>query len=182
MKYGFLCCGPSGVGKSSNIHKMLENANLNKDDFLLIDPDKLDGTHTEQSTKALELVYDSIKNNKSFVYIATCGGTKIIIDILSKLKKKKFRSIVAITYTSLPIALKRISERSEQPVPSEVVEDLHKFFKTKAERFMSLSNIDQIYLYNNNTNFNLLLSKKSNKIVCSNENNEFYFDISKYCS
>ena len=40
MKYGFLCCGPSGVGKSSNIHKMLENANLNKDDFLLIDPDK----------------------------------------------------------------------------------------------------------------------------------------------
>ena len=21
MKYGFLCCGPSGVGKSSNIHK-----------------------------------------------------------------------------------------------------------------------------------------------------------------
>ena len=119
--------------------------------------------------------------NKSFIYIATCGGTKIIIDILLKLKKKKFRSIVAITYTSLPIALKRISQRSEQLVPSEVVEDLHKFFKTKAERFMSLSNIDQIYLYNNNTNFNLLLSKKSKKIICS-ENDEFYFDISKYCS
>lgn len=181
MKYGFLCCGPSGVGKSSNIHKMLENANLNKDDFSIIDPDKIDGTHTEQSSKALELVYDSINNNKSFIYIATCGGTKIIIDILSKLKKKKFCSIVAITYTSLPIALKRISERSEQLVPKEVVEDLHKFFKTKAERFMSLSNIDQIYLYNNNTNFNLLLSKKSKKIVCSG-NDEFYFDISKYCS
>ena len=123
MKYGFLCCGPSGVGKSSNIHKMLENANLNKDDFLLIDPDKLEGTHIEQSSKALELVYDSIKNNKSFVYIATCGGTKIIMDILLKLKKKKFRSIVAITYTSLPIALKRISQRSEQLVPEEVVEE-----------------------------------------------------------
>jgi len=104
------------------------------------------------------------------------------MDILLKLKKKKFRSIVAITYTSLPIALKRISQRSEQLVPEEVVEDLHKFFKTKAERFMSLSNIDQIYLYNNNTNFNLLLSKKSKKIVCSEGNNEFYFDISKYCS
>ena len=181
MKYGFLCCGPSGVGKSSNIHKMLENAKLNKDDFSIIDPDKLEGTHTEQSSKSLELVYDSIKNNKSFVYVATCGGTKIIMDILLKLKKRKFRSIVAITYTSLPIALNRISQRYEQLVPEEVVEDLHKFFKTKAERFMSLSNIDQIYLYNNNTNFNLLLSKKAKKIVCS-ENDEFYFDISKYCS
>jgi septin family protein len=107
MKYGFLCCGPSGVGKSSNIHKMFENANLNKDDFLLIDPDKLQGTHIEQSIKALELVYESINNNKSFIYIATCGGTKIIINILLKLKKKKFRIIVAITYTSIPIEIGR---------------------------------------------------------------------------
>ena len=77
--------------------------------------------------KLITFSFYLIKNNQSFIYIATCGGTKIIIDILLKLKKKKFRSIVAITYTSLPIALKRISQRSEQLVPEEVVEDLHKF-------------------------------------------------------
>ena len=180
MKYGFLICGPSGVGKSSNISKMIENAGLIKEDFSIIDPDKLEGTHSEQSSKALENVHTSILENKSFIYIATCGGTKIILDILAKLKKKKFRSIIAIVYTSLPVALKRITERSEQLVPSDVTKDLHQFFNKKAERFMTMPNIDNIYLYNNETNFNLLFSKKSKKIHCSE--GEFYFDVSKYCS
>jgi predicted ABC-type ATPase len=184
MKYGFLICGPSGIGKSSNVEKMIENAGLNKKDFLIIDPDLLKGTHTQQSTQALENVYLAIMNNQSFIYIATCGGTKIIMDILFQLKTNKFQSVVAIIYTSLPTSLKRISQRSEQPVPEDVVKDLHQFFNKKAERFMTLPNIDQIYLFNNETNFNLLLSRKSKKIICSsssNDNNEFYFDISKYC-
>lgn len=180
MKYGFLICGPSGIGKSSNVNKMIENAGLTKEDFSIIDPDLLEGKHSEQSSKALELVYNSIYENKSFIYIATCGGTKIILDILSKLKSKNFKSIIAIIYTSLPTSLKRISQRYEQPVPEDVTKDLHQFFNKKAERFMTMPNIDKIYLFNNETNFNLLFSRKSKKIICSK--GEFYFDISKYCS
>jgi hypothetical protein len=39
----------------------------------------------------------------------------------------------------------------------------------------------EIYLYNNETDFNLLLSKKNKKIVCRDGDSDFYFDISRYC-
>jgi predicted ABC-type ATPase len=176
MKTGFLICGPSGTGKSSHVSEMLVNAGI-KQNFLLIDPDKLVGTHTEQSQKALEMVYKQIESKQNFIYIATCGGMRIIQDILNKMKDKNMRSIVAIPYVKLSTALERIKKRN-QPVPDEVVEDLHKFFKTKAERYMKLD-LDEIYLYNNETDFNLLYSKTKKKMTCTP--GEFFFDISKYC-
>jgi len=94
------------------------------------------------------------------------------------MKEKHYRIVIAIVYTTLPTALERIRKRTHQPVPDEVVEDLHAFFKTKAERFMKLP--VEIYLYNNETDFNLLLSKKNKKIVCRGKD-DFYFDISRYC-
>lgn len=178
MKFGFLICGPSGTGKSSHVTEMLKNANITQK-FLLIDPDKLEGIHSEQSKKALELVYEQIEKNKNFVYIATCGGMKIIQTILKKMKEKKMRSIVAIPYIKLSTALERVKKRTEQIVSEEVIKDLHSFFNTKAERYMKLNNLDEIYLYNNETDFNLLYSKIKDKITCTS--GEFFFDISKYC-
>jgi hypothetical protein len=64
---------------------------------------------------------------------------------------------------------------------ADIAHEVHEFFKTKAERYMTLPNIDELYLYNNETEFNLLLSKKKKKVMCSDPNGEFYFDISKYC-
>lgn len=181
MKIGFLICGPSGVGKSSHIEQMLTNAKITQQ-FLLIDPDKMDlSTHEERSLHALESVSESIEKNKSFVYIATCGGTAVILDLLAKMKKKKYRTIVAIPYTTINTALHRILLRTDQPVSEEVVRDLHGFFTKKAERFMKMKNLDEVYLYNNEKDFNLLLKMKNKKITCS-DNSEFYFDISKYCS
>jgi predicted ABC-type ATPase len=177
MKFGFLICGPSGTGKSSHVTEMLKNANITQK-FLLIDPDKLEGEHSEQSKKALELVYEQIEKNKNFVYIATCGGMKIINTILKKMKEKKMKSIVAIPYVKLSTALERLKKRRDQPVPEEVVKDLHEFFTTKAERYMNLE-LDQVYLYNNETDFNLIYSKTKDKIKCTR--GEFFFDISKYC-
>ena len=46
---------------------------------------------------------------------------------------------------------------------------------------MTIPNVDELYLYNNEDEFNLLLSKKKKKIVCVHPEGEFYFDISKYC-
>jgi predicted ABC-type ATPase len=95
------------------------------------------------------------------------------------MKAKKYRVVIAIVYTTLPTALDRIRKRTHQPVPEDVVHDLHAFFKSKAERYMKLD--VEIYLYNNETDFNLLLSKKHKKIVCRDGNADFYFDISPYC-
>lgn len=177
---GLLVCGPSGVGKTSNIDKMLENAGIHKE-LSVIDPDKLSNeTHEERSEIALEHVKRTIDDGKSFCYTATCGGMRIVSDLIRRMKARKYRIIVAIVYTSLPVALERIRKRTHQQVPSEVVEDLHAFFKTKAERYMKLD--VEIYLYNNETDFNLLFSKKHKKVVCRDGGMDFYFDVSRYCS
>ena len=177
---GLLVCGPSGVGKTSNINKMLENAGIRKE-LTIIDPDKLSNeSHEERSKVALENVKKTIEDGESFCYTATCGGMRIINDLIRRMKARKYRTIVAIVYTSLPVALERIRKRKHQPVPEDVVKDLHTFFKTKAERYMKLD--VEIYLYNNETDFNLLLSRKNKKIVCRDGDMDFYFDVSRYCS
>jgi predicted ABC-type ATPase len=180
MKFGFLICGPSGVGKSSNIETMIKNAGLNMK-FVHIDPDKIKAvSHAERSLIAFNELVATIREGKPFVYVATCGGTKDMHDLVHDMKNHGYRTVVAIPYTSLGTALERISKRPEQPVPEEVVRDLHAFFARKAEMYMKMPYLDEVYLYNNEKDFNLLLSKKDNKVVCSGKSN-FYFDISKYC-
>jgi hypothetical protein len=76
--------------------------------------------------------------------------------------------------------MERISQR-EQETPHEVILDLHQFFTKKAEYYMKAKNVDELLLYNNETNFTLLLDKKGRKIHCHKKNESFYFDISPYC-
>jgi len=178
--YGILVCGPPGTGKSTNIQKMLDQAGF-YEEYVLADPDKLQGDHSEQSKKALDLVEDAISHKKSVVYVGACHGIKVIHSILKRMKDHKYHTVVAIAYTSIPTALKRIAARTHQPLDADIASEVHTFFKTKAERYMTLSHIDELYLYNNESQFNLLLSKKKKKIVCTDPSGEFFFDISKYC-
>jgi predicted ABC-type ATPase len=176
MTLGFLICGPSGVGKTTNYERMLHAAGIKKKLFL-IDPDlRKESTHEERSRLALEDVHRVISEGKSFAYTATCGGMRILNDLIRRMKG--YHVVVSVVYTSLPTALERIRKRSQQ-VPDDVVEDLHAFFKSKAERFMKLP-VD-IYLYNNETDFHLVWSKKNKKVVCLHPESVFYFDISRYC-
>jgi len=177
---GFLICGPSGVGKTSHFTEMLRNAGVNQD-LTLFDPDtRKEPVHSVRSEMALQAVKDAIEKGVSFGYTATCGGNRVVDDLIERMQLNKYRIVVCIVYVSLPVALERIRKRSHQLVPDEVVADLHAFFKTKAERFMKLP--VEIYLYNNETDFNLLFSRKNKKIVCRNEGSDFYFDVSRYCS
>jgi predicted ABC-type ATPase len=180
MVHGILVCGPPGTGKSTHIHAMLEQAGFHED-YALADPDKMPGEHSEQSKAALALVDDSVAKRKNVVYIGSCHGVRTIQTILKHMKSKQYHTVVAIAYTTIPTALKRIKARTHQPLDEDIAREVHEFFKTKAERYMTLPNIDELYLYNNETEFNLLLSKKKKKVVCSDPKGEFYFDISKYC-
>jgi len=171
---GILICGPSGVGKSSNLSKIFDK------DIEVLDPDKRsEKEHSERSSKTLEQVYEFISQKNDFAYIATCGGIKIIKDLLKKMKDQGYETMMVIIYTSLETALERISKR-DQHTPEDVILDLHAFFTKKAEYYMKAKNVDQIFLYNNETKFKLILHKKDKKIHCHGKE-KFYFDISPYC-
>ena len=182
MPVGLLICGPPGTGKSSNIPLVLKNADF-KDEFVLVDPDKITAdTHAEQSSKAIVLLAETVDERKDVVYVGSCLSVSAINAILKKMKSKKYRTVVAIAYSSLSTALKRIAARKDQPLDADIASEVYTYFSTKAQRYMNLPAIDEIYLYNNETDFNLLFSRKKKKIKCSDPHGEFYFDVSKYCS
>jgi len=180
MVHGFLICGPPGTGKSTHIRTMLHKAGFDEA-YVLADPDKLPGDHKEQSEGALKLLKDTIAENKNVVYVGSCLSTRTLMSVLRDMKKHKYRTVVAVAYTTVPTALKRIALRHDQPLDPDIAHEVHTFFASKADRFMSIPNVDELYLYNNEDEFNLLLSKKKKKIVCVHPEGEFYFDISKYC-
>ena len=181
MPVGVLICGPPGTGKSSNIPLVLKNADF-KDEFVLVDPDKIKAdSHAEQSLKAIVLLAETIDDHKNVLYVGSCLSVSKMNAILKKMKSKKYRTIVAIAYTSLSTALKRIASRKDQPLDADIASEVYTYFSTKAQRYMNLPAIDEIYLYNNETDFNLLFSRKKKKIMCSDPEGEFYFDVSKYC-
>jgi shikimate kinase len=175
---GILICGPSGVGKTSNLSKIFDKVG----EAEILDPDKRpEKEHTERSSKTLEEVNEFISQKKDFAYVATCGGITIIKNLLKKMKNQGYKTIVVIVYTSIETAIERISQR-EQETPLEVIQDLHEFFTKKAEYYMKAKNVDELLLYNNETKFTLILDKKDKKIHCYKKNEKFYFDISSYCS
>lgn len=174
---GILICGPSGVGKTSNLSKIFDKVGAHPE---ILDPDKRsEKEHTQRSAKTLEQVYEFISEKRDFAYVATCGGISIIKDLLKKMKDLNYRTVVAIVYTSVDTAIERISQR-EQETPQEVILDLHQFFTKKAEYYMKARNVDELLLYNNESKFLLLLDKKDKKIHCHSKDS-FYFDISPYC-
>ena len=181
MKVGFLVCGAPGVGKTTHISEMLEYAKLSGP-FEKIDPDKFEqDSHEKRAKIALEHVYSAIEKGENFVYIVSCGATKRIKKIIDMMKHKKYKVIVSITYASSHTALRRTLTRTEQPIPEDIARELYQYFKRHAAYYMTLPEIDDIFLYDNESEFTLILHKHKKKITC-HQLSEFYFDISEYCS
>ena len=183
MLIGLLICGPSGVGKSSHVQEILDDLELPTNIFSIVDPDKLELPHAEASKRAIEIVHEKIDQGQNLIYIGTGAAVRSIVSpMLSSMKKKKYKTIVCMVYTSPETALRRVIERIEQPVPEDVARDLYSYFKSKAEVYMKLPDLDELYLYNNEEQFTLILQKKKKRITCMSEESEYYFDVSKYCS
>jgi predicted ABC-type ATPase len=181
MRYALFICGPTAVGKSSHIPEMLKHAGL-PSDFSLIDPDKsTKETQKERSDSAFEEITEHIEDKKSFVYVGSCLRRGVVLRKIEELREADYRIIACLVYISLEDAIERASKRTEQPVPEDVVVSFYNQFKKLAPEFMKNKMIDEIYLYNNETEFSLLLSKKKKRITCRKSDSDFFFDISKYC-
>lgn len=175
---GLLICGPSGVGKTSNLNKILDKFNLNP---VIIDPDKrTEKTQQERSLKAREEVFQSIEEKKDFAYSGSCLRGKAMQKIIETMKEKGYRIIMVMIYSSVHESIRRIAERKEQLVPEKIIREFHTLFKRKAESYMNNSLLDEVLLYNNEDQFMLILDKKDKKIHCHGDK-DFYFDISPYC-
>jgi predicted ABC-type ATPase len=97
------------------------------------------------------------------------------------MKSAGYKTVGCIVYTGVDTAIRRIRERIHQPVSEDIILDFHRQFKTRAADLMADKRFDEIYLFNNEKEFSLLLSKKKKSIVCRDTDSDFYFDISKYC-
>jgi len=182
MPVGILACGPSGVGKSTHIEEMLKYAKISKN-AKLIDPDKLPLTSgtDDRSDRAYELLHETIDEGKTFVYSASCLRKHKLAEVFNHMKEKKYKIVVAMIYASLPVAMERLKKRLDQPIRAKTALHFHNDFKERAPELMEDPMIDEIYLYNNENKFSLLLSKKNKKIVCRSDDADFFFDISEYC-
>jgi predicted ABC-type ATPase len=180
MKFGLLVCGPSGVGKTSNIERMVEHAGLSN--FSIVDPDKIQlSTQEERSIRAFEMVKEHIHAGTSFAYSGSCLRKRRTGELLDTMKSAGYKTVGCIVYTGVDTAIRRIRERIHQPVSEDIILDFHRQFKTRAADLMADKRFDEIYLFNNEKEFSLLLSKKKKSIVCRDTDSDFYFDISKYC-
>ena len=181
MKVGLLVCGAPGVGKTTHLSQILKYAKLSGP-LEKIDPDKIEHTSYEKRAKiALEHVYSAIEKGENFVYTVTCGSTKRMKKIIDAMKDKKYKIILSITYASKHTALRRVLTRTEQPVHQDIAKELYDYFKRHAAYYMTLPEIDDVFLYDNETDFSMILHKHKKKITCHHLS-EFYFDISEYCS
>jgi hypothetical protein len=84
-------------------------------------------------------------------------------------------------YAPLTTVLNRVQRRIEQPSTESVVKDIYSHLSKHAEKYMSLDELDELYLYNNEQTAVLMFKKKDKTIQCVSPTLDFYFDVSKYC-
>jgi hydroxymethylpyrimidine pyrophosphatase-like HAD family hydrolase len=100
---------------------------------------------------------------------------------MKQLKEGGYKIILGIMYASLGTVLGRVRRRVEQPLDKDIAKDIYQHLKKNVETYMSVSEIDEVYLYNNEQTSKLIYSRKAKKIYCLSPESNFYFDVSKYC-
>jgi len=183
-KLAIFSCGASNVGKTDNKSKFLKHAGI-RTSHVYISIDKIRyllGINQEKAQKFLDhIVTRTIEEGYSFFWDATCRNKHEIIKRMKEIKAKGYKIIFSLTYAELPTVLKRARERLSQKVDESVIRDIYQHMKKNAEVYMSVDDIDEIYLYNNEKTSQLIYYKDSKKIQCIHPEMNFYFDVSKYC-
>lgn len=192
-KVAIFMCGASNTGKSTTRNVLLKDAGVTKE-LVILNIDEIRTalaiTQKEARVEFGRLVEKTISEGYSFLYDATCRDRGRIIDLMKKLKRQGYKIVVGLVYASLDTVVSRSNARIHQPMEESVVRAIYEEFAGKAETYMKVLEIDEIYLYNNELKTRLLYSRKNNNIYCKVDNvgtstvtttQLFYFNISKYC-
>ncbi len=180
-KIAIFSCGASGTGKSSMRDKFIRDAKV-KTSLVYLNIDNIKELGREEARVVLNKLIDkSIDEGYSIFYDGTCRNKKDTTELMKKLKSKDYKIIVGITYTTLPTALKRLEDRRGQYVSETVARDIYQHMKKNAETYMSVDQIDELYLYTNEETTKLIFKRKEKQIDCILPDEDFYFDVSKYC-
>jgi predicted ABC-type ATPase len=180
-KIALFICGASGTGKSSMRYKFLNDAKI-KTSFVYLNIDDIKEVGREEARRIFNHSLErSIEDGYSIFYDGTCRNKKDVSETMKLLKSKNYKIILGMTYTSLPTALKRLEDRRGQFVSETVAKDIYQHMSKNAEVYMDMKEIDQVYLYNNETSTTLIFKKTEKEVQCILPGEDFYFDVSEYC-
>lgn len=175
-KVALFLCGTAGSGKTSSLQHILRDVKLTTT-YVYINVD-LFRDKVKNYYDVQELAYRAMKDGYSIVWDKTCRNTGDTMREIQEFKKHGYRTITAMLYVSLNTALDRVSKRTTQEVPEDVVRSIFRELSKKAERYMGIA--DEVFLYNNEHTLTLLFHREKKEITCVS-NSKFYFDVSKYC-
>lgn len=182
-KVALFLCGAAGSGKTTIKDSFLDDVKM-KTTFVTLNIDQirpLVGTQEESRKVFLQLIEKTIEAGYSLLYDGTCRDRSNIIARMKSLKQKGYKIVLGITYASLGTVLGRIKRRVEQPLDNNIARDIYTHVKKNVESYMSIDEIDEVYLYNNEKTSKLIFHKSKKEIECISPTSNFYFDVSKYC-
>lgn len=177
-KIALFLCGSSGTGKTSSVNRVIEDAGL-RTTFVYLNADKL--RDTVRSYEALqELAFRIMKEGYSIVWDKTCRNVGETQKEIMEFKKHGYKTILSMLYANVDTVVKRVSSRTEQPIPEDVVRRIFRELRSKAERYLE-TDVDELFLYNNDRTLTLIFHKNKKHVTCLSPKTKFYFDISEYC-
>jgi predicted ABC-type ATPase len=182
-KLAMFLCGAAGTGKTWNQPKILQVANITTTFVTLNIDDIRPIIGTQEAARKIfnQLFNKTLEDGYSLLYDGTCRDKGNTVHRMKKLKAAGYKIIVGVMYAPLDLVLRRIRRRTRQPLEEDVARDIYAHLKKNIEIYMSIDDIDEIYLYNSEHAAKLLYSRKGDEVNCVDPKSDFYFDISKYC-
>ena len=182
-KIAIFLCGAAGTGKTSNQDKFLRTANV-QSTFVTLNIDNIRpiiGTQEAARKIFNQLFNKTVEDGYSLLYDGTCRDKKNTIERMKTVKEKGYKIIVGVMYAPLDTVIRRIKRRTKQPLEEDVARDIYAHIKKNIEVYMTVDQIDELYLYNSEHAARLLYVRRGDTVSCKEPTGEFYFDISKYC-
>jgi len=183
-KTAIFLCGASGSGKSTTRDSILNKIKFKHTHVLLnLDDIIVYKERVSESRKTLiNLFRRAVEDGYPVLYDGTCRYPPFIEKIIDEiLKDKGYKVVLVLNYASLDKVIERVKQRFHQQTPIETVKEIYEELSQKAEEYMSMKNIDELYLFSNETQSKMVFSRKDKKIKCVSPDSDFYFDVSKYC-
>ena len=182
-KVAIFLCGAAGSGKTTSRDMFLKDAGI-KTTFVTLNIDDIRpkiGSQEAARGVFVKLIDQTIQDGYSFLYDGTCRDRKNTVTRIKEAKNNGYKIVLGITYASLGTVLNRIRKRVNQPLEDELVREIYGHLKKNIETYMSVDEIDEVYLYNNEKSTKLIFYKDAKEVHCVSPDSKFYFDVSKYC-